>query len=140
MTDDLWHHFDRIKAFLLRQEQKGRDGAWLVSALPHIARHLDAVTAAEEREYGTTLCSWLDWLDTRQLAWRGKLKWQIPTTGPVIFTPPSQEGLMLRLGDLLVAGDLVEYTRRMSQLRTAGPKEKSARPKSKSRSRRKSNG
>ena len=137
MTDDLWHHFDRIRAFLLRQDAQRETpgfGAWLVSALPHIARHLDAVAAAEDECYGAVLCDWLDWLDARRYAYRGRLTWQIPTAGPVIFTPPSQEGLMRRLGELLEAAGLVEYTRALCRLRTAGPKEKS---KSKRRGRKK---
>lgn len=122
MADDLWFHFDRIRAFLLKQESKRGDGAWLVSALPHIARHLEAVTAAEDECYGAAYCAWLDWLDARKLAWRGRLQWQIPMTGPVIFTPPSSEEMYRRLGELIRNAGLEEYTRRMSQLMTAGVK------------------
>ena len=120
MPDDLWLTFDRIRAFLLKQERERHNGVWLVSALPHVARHLDAVSAAEDACYGETLCSWLDWLDSRRYAYRGRLTWQIPMMGPVIFTPPSQEGMEQRLGELIRDAGLEEYTRRMCQLRTVG--------------------
>lgn len=108
---ELWHAFDRIRAALLKQEQmRGTPefGQWVVKALPAYVKYVDFVDEQEQAAYGLVLCSWLDWLDARKLAWRGRLQWEIPTAGPLIFTPPSTAGLLSRIGELLVQLNLVD--------------------------------
>lgn len=103
-TRELYYHFDRIRAALLKQEMERNGpafGAWVVKALPHFAKHVAEVDAAEERAYGRVYCAWLDWLDDRKLAWRGQIKWKIPMAGPLIFTPPSSDGLMRKVGEII---------------------------------------
>lgn len=92
----LWQTFDRIRAALSRQEVERRKGPRAVEAWAEKWKpQFDALVAdVYEKPYGLALCAWLDWLDERKLAWRGELRWAIPTKGPLTFTPPSTEGLM----------------------------------------------
>lgn len=106
---ELWHAFDRIRAALLKQEQmRGAPefGRWLVKALPAYVKYVDFVDEQEQESYGRVLCSWGDWLEARKLSWRGKQTWEIPTEGPLTFTPPSTAGLLSRAGELLVQMNL----------------------------------
>lgn len=120
--------FDRIRAGLNKQEvmRKGTIQsfkAWSEKARPHWDALIAEYTAECERHYGLVLCEWLDWADDRRLAWRGELRWQIPTKGPLTFTPPSTEGLMKKIGELLGELDLIDVTRRLARS-SAGPTEK----------------
>jgi len=101
---ELFVHFDKIRSALAVQEKKRDEpgfGRWLVRALPLFAEHLAAVDAAEDRAYGKVLCGYYDWLDARKLAWRGNVRWQIPSEGPLLFTPPSMSGLLRRAGEII---------------------------------------
>lgn len=120
--------FDRIRAGLLKQEvmRKGTIQSfkdWVGKARPHWDALVAEYTAECERHYGLVLCEWLDWLDTNRLAWKGEIRWQIPTKGPLIFTPPSTGGLMMKIGELLGEYDLVGVTQRLARS-SAGPIEK----------------
>lgn len=123
---DLWYAFDRIRAALLKQEQlRGTPGfgEWLVKALPYWAKYITAVDEQEDLAYGVVLCSWGDWLDARKLAWRGRLQWEIPTKGPLIFTPPSMAGLLSRTGAVLAQLNLVDAVVRSGRC-GSGPTQK----------------
>jgi hypothetical protein len=102
----LWQTLDRIRAGLLKQEvMRTRTiqtfEVWAEKARPHFDQLITTVTAECERHYGLVLCAWLDWLDTSGLAFRGEIRWQIPTKGPLTFTPPSIEGLMKEIGKIV---------------------------------------
>lgn len=102
MNEELWHAFDRIKAGLDKQEQmRSTPGfnEWCVKALPQFAAYLDVVDRMEDTNPGQVLCEWGDWLDARNLAWRGKMKWQIPMAGPLTFYPPTMARLMARAAE-----------------------------------------
>lgn len=93
----LWAVFDRIKAGLDKQEAlRGREGFedWAKKARPLFEGYVAEVRQADEQSYGHVLCDWLDWLDDRGLAYRGELKWKIPTRGPLVFEPPTMDGLL----------------------------------------------
>jgi hypothetical protein len=124
--------FDRIRDGLLKQEQmrkravlNGRAGfdAWVEKARPHWDKLIAEYDAECERHYGLVLCEWLDWLDRKGLAFRGEIRWQIPTQGPLTFTPPSTDGLMKVIGKILGELGLVESTRRLG-LFSAAPSQK----------------
>lgn len=120
---DLWRAFDRIRAALLKQEQlRGTPGfgEWVIAALPPFAKYLAFVDAEEDDCYGHVLCEWENWLEARKLSWRGRLQWEIPTKGPLIFTPPSSAGLMRRAGDVIRELGLEDAIRR-SALSSPGP-------------------
>lgn len=115
---ELWHAFDRIRAALLKQEQmRGTPGfgEWLVKALPPFAKYLAFVDAEEVEAYGHVLCEWGNWLEARKLSYRGSLQWEIPSKGPLIFTPPSSDGLMRRLGEIVHELGLEDAIRRSAR-------------------------
>jgi hypothetical protein len=117
----LWELFDRIRAGLLKQEvmRKGTIGKfaeWVHKASPHFAKLVAAIDAECEAHYGLVLCAWLDWLDKRGLAFRGEIRWQIPTKGPLTFTPPSTERLMEEIRKVLGELGLEDAVRRSGQL------------------------
>jgi hypothetical protein len=94
---ELWLLFDRLKAGLDKQEaRRGREGfeEWVQKALPLFQGYVDPVRAAEQERYGDVLCAWFDWLEARRLLRRGEVTWKIPTKGPLIFHPPTMDGLM----------------------------------------------
>lgn len=124
----LWHAFDRIRDGLLKQEQMRKRPApefdeWVRQATPAFTKYVGTVTAECEAHYGLAYCHWLDWLDARKLAWRGEIKWQIPTKGPLRFEPPSAEGLTERIRQILGELDLVENVRHSARL-SAAPTQK----------------
>lgn len=99
--EQLWTAFDGIRRALLKQDvMRHRPGfeAWVAKARPHFEKLTAEVAAAP---YGLALCAWLDWLDKNGLAFRGELRWKIPAKGPLTFTPPSTEGLMKEIGNVL---------------------------------------
>lgn len=101
---ELFEHFDKIRSALAVQEKKRTEpgfGHWLVRALPLWCERIAAVDAAQERAYGRVLCAYYDWLDARKLAWRGEVRWKIPSGGPLHFTPPSMSGLLARAGEVI---------------------------------------
>ena len=104
----------------MRKRSKADFDEWVEKARPAFTRYADSVAAIR---YGLALCSWLDWLDDRKLAWRGEIRWQIPTQGPLLFTPPSTEGLMARLAEIV--GELgLEGTIARSARCSAAPTQK----------------
>ena len=120
----LWQTFDRIRAGLLKQEvmRKGtiqKFDIWVRTARPHFEQYTATVAAECERHYGLVLCGWLDWLDKNHLAFRGELRWEIPTKGPLTFTPPSTEGLMKEIGKVLGELSLESAVIRSGQLSVA---------------------
>lgn len=123
---ELWHAFDRIREALLKQE-KARGtrgfGQWVVERLPRFVRYTDFVDEQEQDCYGHVLCSWEDWLEARKLSWRGKIQWEIPMRGPLVFTPPSSEGLMRKVGELISELGLEDSIRRSARF-SGAPTEK----------------
>jgi len=125
--DELFYAFDRLRAGLSRQELERKNpatfGAWVVRALPHFAKLVNAVDDAERENYGDVLNAFGDWLQERKLSWRGKMTWAIPSDGPLHFEPPSMKGLMRQLGSLVNEFGLADTIRRSAQL-SVGPIEK----------------
>lgn len=120
--------FDRIRDGLLKQEQmrkravlNGSAGfdTWVEKARPHWYELLAEYTSECECHYGLVFCKWLDWLDAKGLAFRGEIKWQIPTQGPLTFTPPSTAGMMKEIGKILGELGLEESVRRSAQFSEA---------------------
>jgi hypothetical protein len=119
--------FDRIRSLLLEQERMRKRTAefkaWLEKEESTWHKLIAAYESVCAKHYGLVLCSWLDWLDKKGLAFRGEIKWQIPTKGPMTFTPPSTDGLMKEIGKILGELDLEESVRR-SALLSAAPIQK----------------
>lgn len=116
--EQLWAAFDGIRRALLKQDvMRHRSSAefekWVAKARPHFEQLTAQVAAAT---YGLALCAWLDWLDKNGLAFRGELRWKIPAKGPLTFTPPSTEGLMTEIGNVLGELHLEDAVRRSGQL------------------------
>lgn len=102
MNQELWHAFDRIKAGLDKQERMRSTpafGEWCVKALPQFSKYLDLVDKWDDERPGELLCEWQDWLDARGLAWRGNLRWKIPTGEPLRFYPPTMAMVMQAAAD-----------------------------------------
>lgn len=115
---ELWHAFDRIRAALVKQESlRGTPGfgEWVVKALPLFAKYCAVVDAEEDDCYGHVLCEWGNWLEARKLSYRGRLQWEIPTKGPLIFTPPSSDGLMRKAGEVIRELGLEDAIRRSAR-------------------------
>lgn len=122
MSQELWHAFDRIKDGLDKQERMRSTPTfreWYVKALPQFSKYLDLVDQAEDSAIGQVHCEWLDWLDERRLAWRGELRWKIPTQGPLTFCPPTMERVMKTVGNLLDDLGLRDALTRSAALREA---------------------
>lgn len=119
---ELFRHFDRIRDALLAQEKKRNlpgFGQWVMRALPLFAEHINAVDAAEQRAYGRVLCYWDEWLQERRLSWRGRCQWEIPSDGPLLFTPPSMSGLLARAGEVIHELGLEDAIRRSARFGVA---------------------
>jgi hypothetical protein len=121
--DEICHAFDRIRAALAKQESERKKpdtfGAWVVRALPHFVKLVDAIDDAERENYGLVWCAWWDWLDARRLAYRGRITWAIPSDGPLHFTPPSMSGLLARAGEVIHELGLEDALRRSARWSSA---------------------
>lgn len=121
--DELFATFDRIRDGLLKQEQMRRRpgfAQWVEKARPAFTKYTDAVAA---EPYGKAYCAFLDWADKKGLAWRGELKRPWPTAGPLVFQPPTMDGLLAEIEKVLGELDLVDATRRLARSSVA-PTEK----------------
>lgn len=122
VNQELWHAFDRIKDGLDKQERMRSTPTfreWYVKALPQFSKYLDTVDKVDDEAPGTLLCEWMDWLDARGLAFRGQIRWKIPTRGPLSFYPPTMDRVMRVAAELTEAAGLRDALTRSVRLAEA---------------------